>query len=213
MSKLPVQAQVRLRWSVAIAAGTAVGITVGTLLGGAAGMLAGWGTLAIISTVWTLIQVWPLDAKATREHAILEDPGRRTAQILAIVGSLTSLGAVAAVVVHSRRLSGIDVYIDAGIAALSVISSWALIQTDYMLRYAKEYYLNGAGGINFNQEEDPQYSDFVYFSVVLGVSYGVGDTAVTRGGIRRIVISQTMLGYLFGAGIIATIISLIAGLG
>lgn len=213
MRKLPVRAQVRLRWFVAIVVGTAVGVTVGYLLGVAAGLLAGWAALSIVSTVWTLVQVWPLDAAATREHATLEDPGRRLAQIIAIIGSIASLGAVAAVVVHSRHLSGLDAYIDAGIAALSVISSWMLIQTDYMLRYAKEYYRDDAKGIDFNQEEDPQYSDFVYFSVALGVSYGVGDTVVTRNGIRRIVISQTMLGYLFGAGIIATIISLIAGLG
>ncbi|QIM19098.1 DUF1345 domain-containing protein [Leucobacter coleopterorum] len=213
MSKLPVRAQVRLRWAVAILVGVVVGAVTGNVLGLAAGLLAGWAALAIISTTWTLMQVWPMDAAATRDHAILEDPGRRTAQIVAIVGSVASLGAVAAVVVHSRYLSGVDAYVDAGIAMLSVVSSWVLIQTDYMLRYAKEYYLNDAGGIEFNQKEAPEYSDFVYFSVVLGVSYSVADAVITRNGIRRIVIGQTVLGYLFGAGIIATIISLIAAIG
>ena len=104
----------------------------------------------------------------------------------------------------------------AGIAVLSVVSSWALIQTNYLLHYAQMYYQGGPGlhgGISFNQQEDPQYTDFAYFSVGLGMTYQVADTAVTNNAIRRIVIGQTLLAYLFGSGILATVINLVAGLG
>ena len=67
--------------------------------------------------------------------------------------------------------------------------------------------------IDFNQDEPPEYTDFAYFSVGLGMTYQVADTNVTRNEVRRIVIAQTLLGYLFGAGIIATVINLITGLG
>ena len=40
----------------------------------------------------------------------------------------------------------------------------------------------------------------------------VADTNVTRNVIRRIVIAQTLLAYLFGAGILAVAINLVAGL-
>ena len=96
---------------------------------------------------------------------------------------------------------------------LSVVSSWALIQTNYLLHYARVYYEDGAGGIEFNQDADPEYTDFAYFAVGLGMTYQVADTNVTRNAIRRIVIAQTLLAYLFGAGIIATVINLISGLG
>ena len=213
MSELPLRAQVRLRWAVALVVGMIAGVAVGVLLGVAAGFLAGWTALAVASAGWTLLQVWPMDATETRLHATAEDPGRNVARVIAIVGSVVSLGAVAAVVLHSRHSTGIDAYLLAGIAVLSVISSWLLIQTDYMLRYAKEYYEGDARGIDFNQAEDPEYSDFIYFSVGLGIAYQVADTNISRNAIRRIVIAQTLLGYLFGAGIIATTINLIAGLG
>ena len=45
------------------------------------------------------------------------------------------------------------------------------------------------------------------------MTYQVADTNVTSNAIRRIVIAQTLLGYLFGAGIIATVINLITNLG
>lgn len=213
MSELPLRSQVRLRWTVALIAGVLAGVTVAFVLGLAAGFLAGWAALAIVSSAWALLEVWGMDAAQTCSHATAEDPGRRLARTVAIVGSVVSLGAVVAVVLHSRNSNGVDAYLLAGIAVLSVISSWLLIQTDYVLRYAKEYYDGDVGGIDFNQREDPEYSDFVYFSVGLGIAYQVADTNITRNAIRRIVIAQTLLGYLFGAGIIATTINLIAGLG
>lgn len=210
--------QVRIRWAISIAIGAVTGAIASIWLGLAAGLLAGWGALALVSLLWTLLQLWPMDAEATREHATAEDPGRRIARLIAIIGSVVSLGAVAVVIVQARHASGTEALVLAGIAIASIVFSWALIQVNYMLHYARIYYEDdGAGGfrrgIDFNQDEDPEYTDFAYFSVGLGMTYQVADTDVTRNAVRRIVIAQTMLAYLFGAGILATLINLISGLG
>ncbi|MBL3700605.1 DUF1345 domain-containing protein [Leucobacter luti] len=233
MSTLPVRAQLRLRWAVAIVAGIATGAAASPALGPAAGVLVGWGVLALVSTVWVLVQVWSMDAAATRAHATAEDPGHRLARVIAVAGSVVSLAAVVVVIVQARHASGAAAFVLAGIAVLSVVSSWALIQTNYLLHYARVYYDDGgdghgdgdgetgsgsergsapAGGINFNQDADPCYVDFAYFSVGLGMTYQVSDTNVSRTEIRRIVIAQSLLAYLFGAGILAAVINLIAGL-
>jgi uncharacterized membrane protein len=81
-----------------------------------------------------------------------------------------------------------------------------------MLRYARVYYAEPVGGISFNQDEDPRYTDFAYFSVGLGMTYQVADTNVRSNEVRRIVIAQTLLAYLFGAVILATVINLVTGL-
>lgn len=208
----------RARWAVSAACGAAVGVFVAPRLGIAAGLLAGWALLALISLIWMLLQVWPMDAAATREHATAEDPGRRIARVIAITGSVVSLVAVAVVIVQARRAGALEGALLAGIAVLSVVASWALIQANYLLHYARIYYEDDGsggvvGGIDFNQSEDPCYTDFAYFSVGLGMTYQVSDTDITSNAIRRIVIAQTLLAYLFGAGIIATVINLIAGLG
>ena len=218
MSELPVLLQVRVRWAVAAVIGIGVGSAVSFALGIAAGVLAGWGTLTIISAGWVLRQVWSMSPQTTQDHATAEDPGRRTARLVAIIGSVISLGAVAVVIVQARHADGVVALVLAAIALVSIVASWALIQVDYMLRYARLYYeQNGAGepkrGIDFNQREDPCYVDFAYFSVGLGMTYQVSDTNIGRTDIRRLVIAQTMLAYLFGAGILATVINLVAGLG
>ncbi len=146
-------------------------------------------------------------------HARAEDPGRSAARVVAIAGSIASLGAVAVVLLQTRSVGERESFLLAGIAVLAVASSWALIQVDYMVRYAHVYYADPEGGIDFNQEEEPMYSDFAYFSVGLGMTYQVADTNVSTNGIRRIVIAQTLLAYLFGAVILATVINLVTGLG
>ncbi|VXC03147.1 Uncharacterized membrane protein [Microbacterium sp. 8M] len=201
-----------MRTPVAVLVGIVVGFIVTPLLGLAAGLLAAWGALALVSTVWILLVTWRMDAEQTRAHATEEDPGRRIARLIAVTGSFVSIAAVLVVVLEARHAAGWTQFALAGIAVLSVAASWALIQTDYMLRYAKLYY-DGSRGIMFNQSEDPQYTDFVYFSVGLGMTYQVADTNVTRNAIRRLVIAQTTIAYVFGALILGTIINLVTGLG
>ncbi|ANJ27154.1 hypothetical protein ATC03_10880 [Agromyces aureus] len=193
--------------------GFAVAVPVGFALGFASALLAGWAAGAGTATVWILLMIWPMDAAATRSHAVREDPGRRFARLLAIVGSLISLGAVAVVLIETKDAGEVESFLLAGVSVLSVAASWALIQTDYLLRVAREYYTDPIGGIDFNQDDDPMYTDFAYFSFGLGMTYQVADTNVRTNAVRRIVLAQTLLAYLFGAVILATVINLVTGLG
>jgi len=211
--KTPAHHTLLLRGIVSIVIGVVVAVAVVPWLGLAAALLSGWSALALTNTVWILRVTWPMDAGATRAHATREDPGRRLARLIAVAGSLVSLTAVGVVLIQTRDAGPVLALVLAGLAVVAVASSWALIQVDYMLRYAHLYFSHPSGGIDFHQDEDPSYVDFAYFSVGLGMTYQVADTDVGSTAIRRIVIGQTMLAYLFGAVILATVINLVAGLG
>lgn len=213
MSAPSARAFVRVRAVLSILCGAAAAAVAVPLLGFAAGILSGWGVFALVNVIWVLTLIWHMDAEATRQHATIEAPGRRIARLISILGSLVSLGAVLVVIIQAQKAPGVEEYVLAGVAVLSVASSWALIHTEYVLRYARMYYSDPVGGIDFNQEEDPEYTDFVYFAVGLGMTYQVSDTNITRNGFRRVVIAQTVLGYLFGTVILASIINLVVGLG
>ena len=204
---------VLVRAVVSLAVGVVVGLAAGIVLGTVAGVLAGWAAAALTSVVWVLLLTWRMDAAQTRAHATAEDPGRRTARIIAVLGSVASLGAVAAVLVQTRSADAVGAMVLGGIAVVAVAASWALIQVDYMLRYAHLYYADPVGGIDFTPGEDPSYSDFVYFAVGIGMTYQVSDNDVRANGMRRVVVAQSLLAYLFGAVILATVINLVTSLG
>jgi len=154
-----------------------------------------------------------MDAARTRAHATAEDPGRAAARLVAVIGSIASLGAVAVVLFETRNVGEFVSYLLAGIAVVAVAASWALIQLDYMLRIAAFYYADPVGGIDFHQSEDPMYSDFAYVAFGLGMTYQIADTDLGSNQLRRIVLAQTLLAYLFGAVILATVINLVTNLG
>lgn len=213
MTAPSVRTVVWLRALLSVAAGVVVGALVIPLLGLVAGILSGWGVFALANVVWILLLVWPMDAVATKAHATVEAPGRRLARLISILGSIVSLGAVLVVSVQAQQLQGVDKYVLAAIAVISVAASWALIQVEYVLRYARMFYAEPYGGIDFNQKADPEYTDFVYFSINLGMTYQVSDTNVGDNSVRRMVIAHTLLSYLFGTVILASIINLVVGLG
>jgi uncharacterized membrane protein len=198
---------------VALGLGVALGLVVGPFLGWAAALLAGWSGFAVTSVVWIAVLIWPMDAAQTRIHARREDPGRSLSRLVALIGSVASLGAVTIVLIQTQNTSELESYLLAAIAVVSVAASWALIQVDYMLRVANIYYGDPVGGIDFNQHEDPSYTDFAYFSLGIGMGYQVGDSAVRTNEIRRLVIAQSLLAYLFGAVIIGTVVNLVIDLG
>jgi uncharacterized membrane protein len=209
----PLRASVRVRWIVALIVGFVVGFAVGPFLGTAAGLLAGWAAGAATAVTWILLMVWRMDAAQTRAHATAEEPGRTFARFVSLLGSLASLGAVAVVIIETRNAGAVLAFTLAGVALVSVIASWLLIQTDYMLRIAGVYYSDPVGGIEFNQDEEPMYTDFAYVAFGLGLAYQIADTNVTTNAMRRIVLPQTLIAYFFGAIILAATINLVAGLG
>jgi uncharacterized membrane protein len=201
------------RFCVASVGGVVTAFAVSPFLGLAAGLLAAWGVAAVIVVVWVLAYTWPMGPERTREHARREDPGRRIARLVSIVGGLVSLGAVAVVLFQTGRAPVGQAALLAMIAVFSVAASWLLIQTNYMLRYAHVYFDDPIGGIDFNTDDPPMYTDFIYFAVGLGMTYQVADTSVRTNEIRRVVIGQSVLSWVFATVIIANVINLVIGLG
>ncbi len=213
MTTTPARVAVLVRALIAAGVGVVAGTLVAPFLGLAAALLAGWSGFAVTSVTWVAVLIWPMDAARTRAHATAEDPGRSAARLVALIGSVASLGAVTVVLIQTQDTSELESYVLAAIAVVSVAASWTLIQADYMLRVAHIYYRDPIGGIDFNQEDDPSYTDFAYFSLGVGMGYQVGDSAVRTNEIRRMVIAQSLLAYLFGAVIIGTVVNLAIDLG
>ena len=65
------------------------------------------------------------------------------------------------------------------------------------------------GGIDFNQAERPDYRDFAYLALTLGMTFQVSDTNLQSSTIRATAHRHALLSYLFGTVIIALVISVI----
>jgi uncharacterized membrane protein len=83
----------------------------------------------------------------------------------------------------------------AALAVASVVLSWTVVHTVYTSRYARLYYSGPNGGINFNQQTPPRYSDFAYlaFTFTLGMTFQVSDTDLQTAEIRATALRHALL--------------------
>lgn len=174
---------------------------------------AGWATAALVYVVWVWVVIGRRDPQETKAHATAEDPSRGTTDLLILAANIASLAAVAAAVVDSHSGGGGTELGGAALALASVALSWMLVQTLFTLRYAEHYYGGQKdGGVSFNQDEPPRYTDFAYLATSIGMTYQVSDTNLENPLIRREALKHSLLSYMFGTVILAATINLVLGL-
>jgi uncharacterized membrane protein len=204
----------RYRLLIALGVGLLAALVTLLLGGKELAPMIGWDCTAITFMVWVWLTVWPMNSTTTKKDSLREDPTRASTDVLILTASIGSLAAVALVLVLADSAQGAAKVALAGLAIISVATSWLIVHTLFTLRYALLYYrAKPPGGIDFKQDEPPQYSDFAYVALTLGMTFQVSDTDLKTTSIRATALRQALISYLFGAVILATTINLIAGLG
>lgn len=174
---------------------------------------AGWAVAAAVYNIFVWTVITPMKADQTRSHATEEDPRRSTADLLILCAAVGSLAAFVLVMSGAKDAHGVDKFMLALLALGGAVASWLLVHTLYTLRYAEVYYTaDPPHGINFNQDEPPQYTDFAYMAFSLGMTYQVSDTSITTRAMRSAALRHSLLAYAFGVGILATTINLVVSL-
>jgi uncharacterized membrane protein len=205
-------ASASVRVGVAAVVGTCAGLAISVPATWQLGTLAGWDAAAVVYLAWTWTTIWRRDATATARLAVREDPGRATADALLLVASVASLLAVALVITAGSTGGTGARDARAALAVASVVLSWTVVHTVYSSRYARLYYTGPSGGIDFNQQTPPRYSDFAYLAFTIGMTFQVSDTDLQTAQIRATALRHALLSYLLGAVILATTINLVSGL-
>jgi uncharacterized membrane protein len=178
-------------------------------------VVAGWDAAAL----GFLLSIWPIIIRADGAHAAQlatrEDETRGSAAALLVGASVASLLGVGFALDLAGRQGGPLRVLLIGVAVLTVVLSWTVVNTIYTLRYADLHFSSGGTGIAFGDpagQQRPTYRDFAYVAFTIGMCYQVSDTTVRDRRIRGTVLSHAFLSYVFGVVIVAGSVNLIAGL-
>lgn len=102
------------------------------------------------------------------------------------------------------------------LVAITLLVSWLMTHTVFTFRYAHEYYERDGGiivgGLDFPEEKEPDYWDFFYFALVLGMTFQVSDVRITSRKLRRLAAAHGLLGFLFNTVILALSVNIGASL-
>lgn len=193
---------------IGLAAGVPAMVKVAVLIG----VLVGWDFASLVYLTWLWITIRNRNARATAERAMITDPDRAVTDLVLLSAAVASLVAVGFVLVRAGQMQGSGELFRVGLALVSVVISWAVVHVIFTLRYAHLYYDGEVGGIDFNQPDRPTYTDFAYLAFTVGMTFQVSDTSLRSSVIRRAALRHALLSYLFGTGILATTINLVASL-
>lgn len=197
-----------VRLGVSLVVGLVAGLLVRTLWRTELSFVTGWSVGALTFCLWVWLSVRTCSPQRTQEMSLTDDPGRRVGRALVVVASLASLVGVGVLLASGHAQHG-ERIVDLLLGIASVAMSWVTVHLVYMLTYAELYYGDGNKGLSWPGDEEPDYRDFAYFSFCLGMTYQVSDNNISNKLIRRTVTRHTLLSYVLGAVVVASMVNLV----
>lgn len=215
MHKIHTIFRARPRLTSAIIAGIVVGLALPLQGDPVTRALIGWNI-----TVWIYLFLmgW-LMMRAThlRVRNLAEQEDKNAVVILSImsIAAMVSIAAIILELTSIRNLSFSHRLAHYAFTGVTVLGSWCLVATLFTFHYARIYYRSPKErrALRFpDSEENLDYWDFLYFSFTIAVAAQTSDVTVISHSMRKTVLAQSILSFLFNVAILGLSINIAAGL-
>lgn len=205
----------RPRLTSAIVAGISVGWALPVQWSPVTRALIGWNV-----TVWFYLCLmgWlMMRASHARVRRIAEQEDKNAVVILAIM-SIAAIVSFAAIVVELSTVKDLSFshrLAHYAFTGSTVFGSWCLVATLFTFHYARIYYRSPIErrALSFpDNVEDLDYWDFLYFSFTIAVAAQTSDVTIMTRSMRKTVLAQSVLSFLFNVAILGLSINIAASL-
>lgn len=151
--------------------------------------------------------------EAVRKRAARQDNGGVVILLIILVAIGSSFVAIAGLLAEAKAASGHAKLLLAGLAGLTVTLSWMVTQVVFTFHYAHEYYSPDHaeaqhGGLNFPQDDCPDYWDFFYFATSIGATSQTSDVSITSKSLRRLAALHAICSFFFNTAVLALAINI-----
>jgi uncharacterized membrane protein len=169
--------------------------------------------------IWYWAVLLRTNSAGTKARAAAQDPGRDA--VFAVILVAVIFGFFAAFAILGRgprdRVPEHELVTYAlGFGAVAM--GWFLIHTIYSFRYAHLYYRDRGRSpdpsfpLKFPGNTEPDYTDFAYFSFVLGMTFQVSDVEITGQRIRRLALGHGLISFGYNTAILALVVNVVSNL-
>jgi uncharacterized membrane protein len=191
--------------------GTAVTLTLLALpWGTATRLLVGWDSGVVLYLALIYWYMAHASIARLRQRAAIEDEGAIALLVLTTTAALASLAAVVAEI--GQAPSPYHVMLGMG----TILLSWTFMHSIFALHYAREFFGKGyderTGGLVFPGKEDPDYWDFLYYSLVVAMTAQVSDVQITSKTIRRLTTVHGVASFFFNVTVLALTVNIVSSL-
>lgn len=172
-----------------------------------------WLFLALIGTM-----MFRADHEHLRRSAIAQAESAATVLTLVIVAAVASIVAIVIELAAVKGPGARHALPHILFALTTVTGSWLLLPTLFSHSYASLYHQKTRAhghGLKFPEPDEnfnPDYADFLYFSFTIAVASQTADVSITSRPMRRLVLLQSVLSFVFNTTILAFTINIAASL-
>jgi uncharacterized membrane protein len=164
--------------------------------------------------VWVFVWMSGCSAEQLYLRYKEEDETAFIILVAVICAALLTLAAIVLLLSTVKQVSGYERAMHFCLAALTVVSSWSLVPTMFTLHYADEFYsaTDDDRPLLFPETRRPVFWDFVYFSFTIAAACQTADVATANTSIRKVVLAQSLIAFVFNVSILGFAVNVSAGL-
>jgi uncharacterized membrane protein len=179
--------------------------------------IVAWDIGVLSLLVMTLHLFLTRDSTEMPALAEAQEDGQWTIFWITLLASVVSFAAVTSEFAGLKDLPVPRRASRIGLVAATLVMSWLLAHVVFALRYAHEWYdRDGDGklkqGLEFPGDTQPDYLDFLYFSIVVGMTFQVSDVQITARRLRRLAMVHGLVSFTYNTIIVALTVNIAAGL-
>jgi uncharacterized membrane protein len=179
--------------------------------------LIGWDTGITIYLLLAFTMMARSTQQTIKRRAIQHREGRWTILIVMTLAACASLFAIGQILGGLKEMPALQIELHLSMAGYTIVSSWIFVNTIFAQIYAHEYFGPGRRRdtpppLEFPGEPAPDYWDFLYFSMVIGMTCQVSDVPVKTRVIRRVVLAHSVISFFFNTVILALSVNIAASL-
>jgi len=172
-----------------------------------------WIITSSLYVTATLIMMYFSTKENISDLSQKEDDGAPFILLITLFGAITSIGIIVMIMTDIKSLLIPSTAMEIALVLLTYISSWFLIHTAFALHYAhvyyKEYEQTKAPPLIFPATLKPVYFDFLYFSMVLGMTCQTADVNIASFKMRYLAMIQGWIAFIFNTTLLVMTINLI----
>ena len=185
-------------------------------------LLLAWNAGVWIYLVAAIVMMHRADEHSLRRAAIMIDESRFAVLALTIAAATVC---IAAIVVHLgmvKEMQGQSRHFHLTLAIATIVSAWTFIHVTFAQHYAHEFFIERQsekelpedmrGGLRFPGSVKPDFSDFLYFSFIIGVASQTADVEICSRPMRRVALTHGVVSFFFNTMVLALTINIAAGL-
>ena len=203
----------RPRLTSAIVAGIGVGLALPWQWNPVTRALIGWN-----ATVWLYLCLmgWLMMRASHAKVRHIAEQEDKSAVVILVIMSVAAIVSIAAIILELSSIKGLPLshrLVHYAFTGSTVLGSWCLVATLFTFHYARVYFQSPVEerALRFpDKDENLDYWDFLYFSFTIAVAAQTSDVTVMSHSMRKTVLAQSILSFLFNVAILGLSINIAA---